>query len=141
MRRRSLYAVQRVRRVALYSLIPALTLVCASACKETGTVQVSAITFSGNKAVDAASLKTIIATQENGFLPWSRKHFFDRAEFERDVQRIEAYYVDHGYPNAKVASVDVRLNSAKDKVAIRVDIREGAPVIVESIAFEGLRKR
>jgi outer membrane protein assembly complex protein YaeT len=109
-----------------------------SACKETGTVQVSTITFNGNKGIDAQSLKAVIATRESGFLPWSRKHFFDRAEFERDVKRIEAYYTDHGYPDAKVVGIDVQLNSAKDKVALKVNINEGQPVIVETVSFEGL---
>jgi outer membrane protein insertion porin family len=116
----------------------ALVLACSSACKETGTVQVSSISFNGNKGIDTQSLKTVIATQENGFLPWSRKHYFDRTEFDQDVKRIEAYYADHGYPSAKVVGVDVQLNKAKDQVAIKVTINEGQPVIVEGIAFEGL---
>jgi outer membrane protein insertion porin family len=112
--------------------------VLGSACKETGTVQVSSITFKGNKAIDAGSLKTVIATQENSILPFSRSHYFDRPEFERDLKRIEAYYADHGYPHAKVTGVDVKLNNAKDHVDITINISEGPPTIVESIAFEGL---
>jgi outer membrane protein assembly complex protein YaeT len=126
-----------LRRVAFCSLLSAMC-VLSSACKETGTVQVSTITFNGNKGIDAPSLKAVIATQESGFLPWSRKHFFDRAEFERDVKRIEAYYADHGFPDAKVVGIDVQLNSAKDKVALKVNINEGEPVIVETVSFEGL---
>ena len=68
----------------------------------------SSITFSGNKAIDANSLKTVIATQENSILPFSRSRYFDRPEFERDLKRIEAYYADHGYPRAKVTGVDVK---------------------------------
>jgi outer membrane protein assembly complex protein YaeT len=109
-----------------------------SACMETGTVQVSSITFKGNQAIDPGSLKTVIATQENSILPFSRSHYFDRAEFERDLKRIEAYYADHGYPHAKVTGVDVKLNTPKDHVDITINISEGPPTIVESIAFEGL---
>ena len=119
------------------ALVFVLAVACA-ACKETGTVQVSSITFNGNKGIDTPSLKAVIATRENGFLPWSRKHFFDRAEFERDAKRIEAYYADHGYPNAKVVGIDVKLNAAKDKVALKVNISEGEPVLVESVVWEGL---
>lgn len=111
---------------------------CAASCHETGSVQVTKITFSGNTAIPAAQLKTVIATQESAFLPWSRKHFFDRAEFDRDVKRIEAFYADRGYPNAKVVGIDVKLNDKKDKVAIDVKIDEGAPVVVENISLEGL---
>jgi outer membrane protein assembly complex protein YaeT len=128
----------RGRRAALCALVSAVSVLCVSGCKETGTVQVSSLTFTGNHGVAEATLKGVIATQQNGFLPFSRKHYFDRPEFDRDVKRIEAYYADHGYPNAKVSGLDVQLNGAKDKVAIKVTITEGAPVIVESVTLEGL---
>ena len=111
--------------------------VAAAACRETGDVQVSSISFTGANAVTADELKAIVATQESGFLPWSRKRFFDRAEFDRDVRRIEAFYADRGYPNAKVVGIDVELNDAKDKVAISVEINEGEPTIVESVLLDG----
>jgi len=129
--------LRRSRRLVLCSVLLVLG-GCASACKETGTVQVSTITFTGNQGIDAQSLKAVIATRESGMLPWSKKHFFDRTEFDRDVKRIEAYYADHGYPNAKVVGIDVQLNDAKDKVAVKVNINEGQPVIVENVSFEGL---
>ena len=56
-----------------------------SSCRETGDVQVTSITFEGTSAVQPDELKEIIATQESGFLPWSRKRFFDRPEFDQDV--------------------------------------------------------
>ncbi len=106
-------------------------------CRETGDVQVTSIDFSGATAIKAEELKAVLATRESGFLPWSRKRFFDRPDFDRDVQRIEAYYADRGYPKAKVVNVDVKLNDAKDKVAITVEIAEGEPIVIESVAFEG----
>jgi outer membrane protein assembly complex protein YaeT len=115
-----------------------LVLALTIACEETGDVQVSSIKFRGTQAIPADDLKTIIATRESGFLPWSRKHFFDGPEFDRDVQRIEAYYSDRGFPTAKVVGVDVALNAAKNKVDITVEIAEGEPVLIEQIVFEGL---
>jgi outer membrane protein insertion porin family len=109
----------------------------ASACRETGDVQVTSITFKGTNAVKDEEIKAIISTEESGFLPWSRKRFFDRPEFDRDVKRIEAFYADRGYPNAKVVGVDAALNEAKDKVAITVEINEGEPTIVENVLFDG----
>jgi outer membrane protein insertion porin family/translocation and assembly module TamA len=109
-----------------------------SACRETGDVQVGSIDFEGNTSISAQALKSIIATRESSIVPWSRKHFFDRPEFDRDVSRIEAYYADRGYPKAKVVGVDVQLNDEKDKADVTVRINEGAPVIVETVTFEGL---
>jgi outer membrane protein insertion porin family len=109
----------------------------AASCRETGDVQVTSIKFRGTSAVTPDELKGVLATRESGFLPWSRKRFFDRPEFDRDVQRIEAFYADRGYPQAKVVGVDVALNDAKDKVAITVEINEGQPTIVENVTFDG----
>ncbi|RPI52517.1 MAG: hypothetical protein EHM55_16335 [Acidobacteria bacterium] len=109
-----------------------------SACRETGDVQVTSIRFEGADAISASELKDVIATRDSGSLPWSRRHFFDSEEFERDVSRIESFYAERGYPNAKVVGVDVELNAAKDKVDLTVRINEGEPVIVENISFEGL---
>ncbi len=110
----------------------------ATACRETGDIQVTSIKFTGATGVPAGELKGILATREGGFLPWSRKRFFDRPEFDRDVKRIEAYYADRGYPRAKVVGVDVALNEAKDKVAITVEVNEGEPTIIEQVVFDGL---
>ena len=123
--------LQRAIAVAVLAL-------AVSACRETGDVQVTSIKFEGVTAIGADELKAIIATRESGFLPWSRKRFFDRPEFDRDVSRIEAYYADRGYPKAKVVGVDAQLNDEKDKVSITVRIDEGAPIVVENVVFEGL---
>src|SRR5687768_17979771 len=109
----------------------------AVSCRETGDVQVTSIKLRGVTAVEVAEIKSILGTQESGFLPWSRKRFFDRPEFDRDVKRIEAYYADRGYPRARVTGVDVVLNDAKDKVAIVVQVSEGEPTIVDQVLFDG----
>ena len=109
-----------------------------ASCEETGDVQVSSIKFRGTQAIKAEELKAIIATRQGGFLPWSRKRYFDRPEFDRDVKRIEAYYADRGFPSAKVVDLDIGLNANGNKVDITVEIAEGEPVIVEDISFEGL---
>jgi outer membrane protein assembly complex protein YaeT len=122
-----------MRRLLATVVLIAMT----SGCRETGDVQVTSIKFRGATAVKADELKGILATQESGFLPWSRKRFFDRPEFDRDVKRIEAFYADRGYPRAKVVGVDVALNDAKDKAAITVEINEGEPTIVERVTLDG----
>lgn len=126
-------------RTAMHRVLAVLLLVVVTTgCREEGTVQVSSLKFTGTAAIKAEELKAVIATQENGFLPWGRRHYFDREEFDRDVQRIEAYYADKGYPSAKVVGLDVQVSPNKDKVDITVQINEGEPVIVEAIDFEGL---
>ncbi len=112
-------------------------MVVLAACREEGTIRVTRITFDGAEHVPAKRLKTVIATKESSRIPWGRKRFFDRKRFDADLERIHAFYVDRGYPDARVTSVDVDLNDAQDAVALTVRVNEGAPTLVESVHFEG----
>ena len=100
-------------------------------------VRVTAVKFTGVKAVKEGQLKSVLATVQSAKLPWGTKHFFTREQFEADLKRIVAFYKDRGYPDAKVTSFDVKLNDKQDAVAVTVDIDEGQPIIVEHVEYIG----
>jgi outer membrane protein assembly complex protein YaeT len=112
-------------------------LACTAACKETGTIKVHSLAFKGVKAVDEARLKDALATRESSKLPWGKKYFFDRSRFDADLKRIQAFYADRGFPDARVTGFDVKLNDKQDQVDITVTIAEGAPVLVRAIDLTG----
>ena len=118
-------------------LLLILSLWFAGACKEEGTIVVRKLDFNGVNAVDQTQLKEALATRQSARLPWGRKRFFDRSRFEADLQRIQAFYADRGYPDAKVASFDVTLNTNRDAVDLVVVISEGEPVKVAAVDFVG----
>jgi outer membrane protein insertion porin family/translocation and assembly module TamA len=109
----------------------------ATACKDGGTIQVHSLTFTGVHAVSPGNLKAVMATQVSSRLPWGHKASFDRDRFQADLQRIRAYYVDHGYPDARVTGVKVDLNKDQTKVDLTVNVDEGQPVLVDAIIFNG----
>ena len=116
----------------------------ASGCKEDGSVTVHTLAFKGVKAVDEARLKQALATRENSKvplagweLPWAQKRSFDRARFDADLQRIQAFYADRGYPDARVTSFDVKLNAKQTAVDVTLTIAEGDPVRIASVGFTG----
>ncbi len=90
-----------------------------AACHEEGTIQVKEISFSGLHAFSASQLEHVLATRKSGWLPWSARHYFDRAEFESDLGRIHAFYVDHGYPAQRISGVVVDL--AADRSSVRAE--------------------
>ena len=124
-------------RVFARATVLCLLLVAASACKEEGGVKVTSFTFRGNKAVTSSQLHSVLATSASSKLPWGQKHYFSRDQFEADLKRIVAFYQDHGYPDARIASFDTKLSSEQTAVDITVNIDEGAPVLVEALSFEG----
>jgi outer membrane protein insertion porin family/translocation and assembly module TamA len=108
-----------------------------SACKEEGTIRVRALKFNGVKAVDESRLREALATRVSSRLPWGRKAFFDRGRFDADLKRLQAFYADRGYPDARVTGFDVKLNDKQDAVDLEVTIDEGTPVTVAAIEFAG----
>jgi hypothetical protein len=46
-------------------------------------------------------MKSFWARAPSSWLPWGRKRYFDRAVFDADLGRIEAYYGDRGFPTPR----------------------------------------
>src|SRR5262245_8772805 len=124
-------------RFCISVLSLALVVGISSACKEEGTIKVHSLKFQGVKAVDEGRLKNALATKESSWIPWGKKHYFDRSRFDADLKRMKAFYADRGYPDARVTAFDVKLNDKQDEVDLTATIEEGEPVRVEAIDFTG----
>jgi outer membrane protein assembly complex protein YaeT len=108
-----------------------------SGCRDDEPIRVDDLTFVGVESVDEGRLRGVLATQERGWIPIGRRPAFVEQHFEADLQRVSAFYADRGFPDARVASVDVQFNRARDAVRITVEVDEGEPVRVASIEFRG----
>ena len=125
-----------MRRAALAVALTTL-LLAGAACKEEGTIRVHKLTFNGVHAVKVSELESALATKQSSRLPWGKKTYFDRSRFDADLKRIQAFYADRGYPDARVSGFDVKPNAKQDGVDISVTISEGDPLKVAAVAFEG----
>ncbi|HWW86711.1 MAG TPA: outer membrane protein assembly factor BamA [Vicinamibacterales bacterium] len=122
-------------RAAVLLLIVALA--TSTACKDDGTIVVRRLTVQGVKGIDEGRLRSALAIRQSSRLPWGKKRPFDRARFDDDLKRIQAFYTDRGYPDAKVTNFDVKLDDTRKVVDLTVTIDEGQPVKVVAIDFAG----
>jgi outer membrane protein assembly complex protein YaeT len=122
----------RVRFLFLLLLVAA-----GSACREEGDIRIASLSFEGIEQVDEGALKDALQTKEGSWLPWGRQRYFDRTAFDADLRRIEAFYRDRGFPEARVRSFDVALNDTQDEVDVSLQIFEGEPVRVAEIRLSG----
>lgn len=106
-------------------------------CREEGDIQITGLTFNGVEAVSESALRNVLQTRKGSWIPWGRKRFFDRGDFEADLKRIQVFYSDRGYLDARVTSFDVTLNDTQDKVDITVNVSEGEPIRIVSIDLQG----
>src|SRR5437868_7825315 len=111
--------------------------ISAAACKEEGTIKVHSLKFNGVKAVAAGRLRDALATKQSSKIPWGKKAYFDRSRFDADLKRIQAFYADRGYPDARVTGFDVKLNDKQDSVDLVVTINEGQPITVAGVDLRG----
>ena len=113
-----------------------LVVVWLAACKEQ-PIRVDSLEFEGIQSIDQGQLRAVLATQDASWIPFSRKPPFNQDAFQKDLERIGAFYSDRGYPDARVSSTDVRFNDDKDAVRILVRVDEGEPVRVADVRFTG----
>jgi outer membrane protein assembly complex protein YaeT len=106
-------------------------------CREQGDIRIHSLKFEGVEQIRQSALAAALQTKKGSRLPWGKKTYFDRRSFEADLQRIEAFYKDRGFPDARVMSFDVKLNDAQDQVDITLHIREGQPIVVDRIELRG----
>src|SRR5258706_16127892 len=118
------------------SFLPLLLLSVAlltGGCLTQGDILIHSLTFRGVKQVDKNALAAALQTKKGSRLPWGQKTYFDRRAFDADLERIQAFYRDRGFPDARIVSFDVKLNDKQDQVDIVVNISEGQPTLVAGI--------
>lgn len=122
---------------ACSSLLLLVVFLASAGCHEEGQIAVKRFTIKGTKAVSVKRLKAVLATKTGSWLPWGEKRYFVREQYEADLKRIQAFYADRGYPEARVASTDVDVSPDGHSVGITVVVEEGPPVTVAVMEFAG----
>ena len=100
-------------------------------------IKVSSLKIHGASQLGAGRLQSVLGTRASSWIPWGRKRYFDRAVFNADLGRIEAFYVDRGFPDAKVTSFDAKRNDRQDAIDIDITVSEGQPLRVDRVTLDG----
>ena len=110
--------------------------------------QVSKLSFRFERGVEptfeADILKEQIVTQAPTF--WnrfdrinpfrtSRPFPFDPIELQKDVVRLRQFYNQNGFPQPTISYATSRLDTASNKIHIRLAIQEGPPLFITRIQF------
>lgn len=117
-----------------------LVLVSLAGCKTTEKRDdpvVRKLDVEGSKQVSDKELKKKILTTQTGWIPFvSKPQYFDPDVWRTDLRRIERYYRERGYYQAKVVSEEV--TPVKNGVALKVRVEEGEPTRIGRVDVDGL---
>ena len=106
---------------------------------EGGKMAVKEIEFEGNKTFSAKELRKVMETKERGFfapVAWiTGAGKLNRDVLERDLEKIAAFYYNHGYIKAKIGEPKVDIKG--DWIYITIPVQEGPEYHVGKIDMTG----
>jgi outer membrane protein insertion porin family len=106
--------------------------------REQAKVQVKEVHFIGNAQVPSDDLHKVMQTREGSFLSFlSDAGTYREEALQRDVQAIQALYLDRGYVTVKVGAPSVALSPDRRFIYVTIPVEEGEQYTIGKIAFEG----
>jgi outer membrane protein insertion porin family len=95
------------------------------------------VIFKGNKKIKSSDLKKVMQTKQwNIFSIITKKGLLDEDILKNDVQILTAYYIDHGYLNAKISEPKIDFSNPK-RIRMEIEISEGPQYRFGEIDFKG----
>jgi len=98
-------------------------------------IKIDRIVIEGAKGLTPKQITSVMATRERQF--FILRGTVQRRKLEQDVERIIAFYNDHGYIQARVESHDTSVDRVKALVTIRIVVVEGPQFSVGSVDLTG----
>jgi outer membrane protein assembly factor BamA len=156
-------------RVRAWMAIACLALGGCAASIPEGSYGVSSLDIKGVEHFDDGSIKACLATYPRGYFgfelggaeaevcgeppfdrshipinlwrwPWTDWPIYNDTAFERDLDRIERWYVARGYYDAKVTRAELHKNESSRQLDLEVQVKEGAPVLVVRVTIQGINE-
>jgi len=110
---------------------------CAGAHVSPEGPAVRSLPVKGARAVPEEEVKRRILTAEAPPWPWETAQPFEPSAWQADLRRIERLYEANGHYDARVLS-DTVTPAGKGRVALTVEVEEGAPTRIQSLVLRGL---
>jgi len=99
---------------------------------------VSSVQFTGNSKVSSSDLEG--ALEDTHSKPWWkfwRSSKFDKNKYTEDKVKLIQEYKRRGFIEAEILRDTLIFDAPNEKVAVRIDLREGNQYILRSVHFEG----
>ena len=93
---------------------------------ETRVVEVERLSFVGNRAYSDRRLRRVLETKQAGlFRRLVGRDRFDEGRLRADRQALTDFYLDRGYADFEIRSVNSEVSRERDAFFITFDVREG----------------
>ncbi len=108
------------------------------AVSERAKVQVKEVRFIGNGRVKDDDLLSVMQTRPGGYLSFlTSAGTYKEESLQRDVQAIQATYLDRGYVTVKVGRPSVALSADRRFIFVTIPVEEGERYRIGEVKFAG----
>ncbi len=105
---------------------------------ERAKVEVKEVRFIGNAHVPADDLLAVMQTKPGGYLSFlSSSGTYKEESLQRDLQAVQATYLDRGYVTVKVGHPSVALTPDKRFIYVTIPVEEGERYRIGEVKFTG----
>ena len=106
--------------------------------KEGNRAKIRQINIVGNKTFKAKDILETLTLKTPTWTSWYKQDDrYSRESLQGDLEKIQTYYQDRGYANARVDSVQVAISPEKSDVFITANITEGVVYKISSVKLAG----
>lgn len=99
---------------------------------------IESIRFVGNHVMDDDELREQMQLSTTGWMSWySKNNLYSREKLAADIESIRSYYLNNGYLDFKVDSVQVSIAPNKKDIFISINLTEGEQYRISGVELTG----
>lgn len=100
--------------------------------------KIESIRFVGNKVFSSSDLEDEIQLQPSGFWSWyTKRDLYSREKLAADLESLRSYYMNRGYLDFRIDSVQVQISPDRDAVFLTVNLFEGDKYTISGSRLDG----
>ncbi len=106
--------------------------------KEGSAAKVLSINFTGNHAFSNSTLRDQFKLTTPGWLTWlTDKDKYDQEKLRGSLENLRSYYMNRGYADFRIRSVQVQISPDKSGIYIDVNLHEGGKYTIGKVKLLG----
>lgn len=99
---------------------------------------IKSIRFIGNHVMDDETLQEQMSLRVGGWMSWyTKSDLYSREKLAADIEAVRSYYLNNGYLDFKVDSVQVSIAPNKQDIFISINLTEGEQYTVSGVELAG----
>ena len=100
--------------------------------------KIRSIEFTGNKVFSDRTLRSNMELSTPNWISWyTKRDQYSRQKLGADLETLRSYYLNRGYLDFRIDSVNVSITPDKQDIAVTINVFEGEPYTVSGVTLGG----